>query len=97
MREMIRMRKILEEMNGQQITKALTISKISKICNDNQAALKHTIIDMPKLGSRSKRIGIQHHWFRRRLEPGSIECHPINTRKQKVDIMTKGLVVKTRG
>ena len=45
---------------------------------------------LTKLTSRSKLIGLKHHWFKSKLESGIIECHPVNTKLQKADIFTKG-------
>ena len=49
---------------------------------------------MPKLNPRTKHIGTKYHWFKSHIKPGEIECHPIHTKVQKADIMTKGLVTK---
>jgi hypothetical protein len=94
MREVLGMRKILGEMKEQKITKDAGISTICKVWEDNEAALRHAVTDMPKLSPRTKHIGTKYHWFRSHINPGVIECHPIHTKIQKADIMTKGLAVK---
>ena len=53
-------------MKEQKITEDAGISIICKVWKDNEAALRHAVI----------------------------ECHPIHTKVQKADIMTKELAVK---
>ena len=93
MRELIGMRKQLKELIKQKIVKRTGVSTICKVWEDNEAALKHAVTPLPKLTPRTKHIGVKYHWFKSHLKPGSeIECHPISTKVQIADIMTKGLV-----
>ena len=61
---------------------------------DNEATLKHAVNNMPKLNPRTKHIGPKYHWFRSHIKPEEIEYHPIHTKFQKANIMTKGLATK---
>ena len=82
-----------KELIKQKIVKRTGISTICKVWEDNEAALKHAVTPLPKLTPRTKHIGVKYHWFKSHLKPGSeIECHPISTKVQIADIMTKGLV-----
>ena len=74
-----------------QLTK-LRVSRVSKVWEDNEAALKHAVTPLPKMTPRTKHIGVKYHWFKSKVVLGSgIEIHPINTKQQKADLMTKGL------
>ena len=54
-------------MNKKQIAEEVKVSKISKVWEDNEAALKHAVTDMPKLSPQTKHIGIKYHFFRDKI------------------------------
>lgn len=92
MRELVGMSKVIEELVDREFLAITEVSSVSKAWEDNKAALKHAITSLPRLNPRTKNIGIKYHWFKSKSEPGNgIECHPISTKEQKTDILTKGL------
>ena len=64
---------------------------VSRVYEDNDAALKHAVTALPKMSPRTKHIACKYHWFKKKVELGVIELLPIGTKNQKADIFTKGL------
>ena len=91
MRELVGARKLLKELTEKCKIKRETVSKVSKVYEDNEAALKHAVTALPKLSPRTKHIAAKYHWFKSKVEIGKIELLPISTKGQKADIFTKGL------
>jgi len=94
MRELIGNRKLIKEIEENGGIKRNSVSKISKVYEDNHAALKHAVTALPKLMPRTKHIGVKYHWFKSKIKMGEIEMFPISTKLQKADIFTKGLTAK---
>ena len=91
MRELVGNRKLLNEITKECKIKREMKSLVSKVFEDNDAALKHAVTELPKLSPRTKHIGAKYHWFKSKIELGKIEIYPIGTKSQKADIFTKGL------
>ena len=91
MRELVGCRKLINEITENCKIERKGSSKISRVWEDNAAALKHALVPMPKLNPRTKHIAVKYHWFKSKIEPGKIEMNPIGTKTQKADIFTKGL------
>ena len=64
---------------------------LSRVYEDNQAALILADSPMPKMTPRSKYITVKHHWFRRKLRKFSMTLVKIVSKDQLADIFTKGL------
>ena len=91
MRELVGSRKLMKEITIKCNLKRIETSKVSRVYEDNEAALKHAVTSLPKLSPRTKHIAVKYHWFKRKIELGVIEMFPISTKNQKADIFTKGL------
>jgi hypothetical protein len=46
----------------------------------------------PRMTPRTKHYGIKYHFFRDYVEKGDIKLHKVDTKEQRADIFTKGLV-----
>jgi hypothetical protein len=64
---------------------------ISKVYEDNQAALQTATADPLWLTPRNKLWAIKIHWYRQWLKDGQIMILPISTDDQTADILTKPL------
>ena len=91
MRELVGTRKLIGEITEKCKIKREETSRVSKVFEDNEAALKHAVTALPKLSPRTKHIGVKYHWFKKKIKLGEIELYPIGTKSQKADIFTKGL------
>lgn len=91
MRELVGNRKLLSEITAKCKIKREETSMVSRVYEDNDAALKHAVTPLPKLSPRTKHIACKYHWFKKKVELGVIEILPISTKGQKADIFTKGL------
>ena len=91
MRELVGNRKLLREITWRCKIKREETSKVSRVYEDNDAALKHAVAPLPKLSPRTKHIACKYHWFKSKVELGVIEVLPISTKSQKADIYTKEL------
>ena len=91
MRELVGSRKLMSEITIRCKLKREESSRVSRVYEDNEAALKHAVTALPKLSPRTKHIAVKYHWFKKRIELGIIEMFPISTKEQKADIFTKGL------
>ena len=94
MRTLLPLRELLEEVCRFLQIERDSLSLVSTVWEDNQAALKIATAQFPNMSPRTKHIGIKYHWFRSHVEPGKIEVRYINTTEQRADIFTKGLVQK---
>jgi hypothetical protein len=61
------------------------------VWEDNMGALILAHLEPGRITPRSKHYGIKMHWFWSKLKDERIEIEKVETSKQKVDIMTKGL------
>jgi hypothetical protein len=64
------------------------LSKVPLIC-DNESAIR--MAENPIKHSRTKHIGIQHHFLRDHQQKGDIDVYHINTENQLADIFIKPL------
>ena len=84
---------MMEEMQEQGISMMDSKAKINcKVFEDNSGALN--IASMPKMRPRTKYINIKYWHFREHLEQGKITIHPVSTKDQIADILTKPLAEK---
>jgi len=84
---------MMEEMQEQGISMMNSKAKINcKVFKNNSGALN--IASMPKLRPRTKYINIKYWHFREHLEQGKITIHPVSTKDQIADILTKPLAEK---
>ena len=67
-------------------------TKVTKVYEDNEGALKLATGPLGKITPHSKHFAVKYHWFREKLEEHNIEILHITTDLQKADIFTKGLV-----
>ena len=91
MRTLLPTRLIIHEMADSLNIQREELSRVAKVHEDNQAALKLAKGDLHKMTPRTKHIAIKYHWFRSHLKPGEIEIGWIDTKQQKADGFTKGL------
>ena len=66
-------------------------TRIAKVWEDNEGAIKLAKKPFPHVTPNSKHYGIKYHWFREKLDKLKIEIYHIDTHLQKADIFTKGL------
>ena len=92
MRELIGNRQLIQEIQKHIDIPRNPISNVSRVFEDNEAALKQAGTTLPRLSPRTKHIGIKYHWFKSKIQVGEIELLPIDTKLQKADIFTKRLV-----
>jgi len=83
---------LLEEICGFLNLKQDSLSKVSAVWEDNQAALKLATAQFPNMSPRTKHIVCKYHWFWLHLQPGAIKAKYVTTKEQKANIFTKGLV-----
>ena len=94
MRELLPVKNILEE-----ICEILDIdrgndTRVTKVYEDNEGALKLATGPLAKVTPQSKHFAVKYHWFREKLDHQRIEIKHITTDMQRADIFTKGLVGK---
>jgi hypothetical protein len=66
-------------------------TKVTKVYEDNEGALKLATGPLAKVTPQSKHFAVKYHWFREKLKEHNIEILPIRSESQKADIFTKGL------
>ena len=66
-------------------------TKITKVHEDNEPALKLANSPLQRHTPQSKHFAIKYHWFREKMEDLAIKIQHVGTRLQKADILTKGL------
>jgi hypothetical protein len=62
-----------------------------RVFEDNQGAIE--IATIHKLRPRTKHINVQYHHYRQHVVEGNITVHPIDTKDQLADILTKPVAV----
>ena len=67
------------------------VSHVSKMWEDNTRTQNLANSKEPLMKSRIKHIGIKYHWFRSMIGP-KIEILRIDTKEQRAEIFTKGLI-----
>jgi hypothetical protein len=91
MRELLPLRELLKEMaTAIGVSSVFEIRTHSKVFEDNNGAL--ILASSPKMTPRSKHIAVKYHFFRSHVQKGEIKIYKIDTKEQKADIFTKGLV-----
>jgi hypothetical protein len=60
-----------------------------RLFEDNSGALE--LARVPKMRSRTKHMNLKYHHFRDFVARGLVTVHPINTREQPADVLTKPL------
>lgn len=61
------------------------------VWEDNVGALTLANLEPGRVTPRSKFYAVKMHWFRSKLEPNNILVVKVESKKQKADILTKGL------
>jgi hypothetical protein len=94
MRELLPIKRLLEEICNILEIEQSDETKVSKVFEDNEGALKLANGPLAKVTPQSKHFAVKYHWFREKLEDHNIEILPIHSEFQKADIFTKGLGVQ---
>lgn len=81
-KDIIYFRRILAEIG-------IKLTGATEIFSDNQACIK--LVHNPVMHSRTKHIGIQHHFIRETTQSGDITVNYIPTELQRADFLTKPL------
>jgi Reverse transcriptase (RNA-dependent DNA polymerase) len=91
MRDLLPLRELVKEMaTAIGVSNVFEIRTYSKVFEDNNGAL--ALASSPKMTPRSKHIAVKYHFFRSHVQKGDIKIYKIDTKEQKADIFTKGLV-----
>jgi hypothetical protein len=91
MRSLVHLQQILFEIDDAFQIGINKLSIISKVYDDNQAALQTVTADPPRLTPRNKSWAIMIHWYCQWLRKGHIMILPISTDDQTADILMKPL------
>ena len=94
MRELLPVKRLLEEICNILEIERNDETKVTKVFEDNEGALKLANGPLAKVTPQSKHFAVKYHWFREKLEEHNIEILPIRSEFQKADIFTKGLGVQ---
>ena len=70
---------------------AMQVVTVSRVWEDNNAALKMATDAFLSMTPRTKHIAVEYHWFHEHLKEEEIEVKRIDTAIQLADIFTKGL------
>ena len=91
LRDLIPIQDLLNEINGKFPLERIEETRIARVWEDNEGAIKLAKKPFPHVTPNSKHYGIKYHWFREKLDELQIEINHIATHLQKADIFTKGL------
>ena len=91
MRDLVLVRQLYDEIKPMLGLKYKHELILSRVYEDNQAALILADSPMPKMTPRSKHIAVKYHWFRRKLRKFRMTLVKIISKDQLADIFTKGL------
>ena len=91
-RELLPVSRLLNEICERTNIQRDEDTKICRVFEDNEAAMKLAKSQLPKITPQSKHFAVKYHWFRERLEEYCFEILPVKTDKQKADLFTKGLL-----
>ena len=91
MRDLVLVRQLYDEIKPMLGLKYKHELILSRVYEDNQAALILADSPMPKMTPRSKHIAVKYHWFRRKLKKYRMTLVKIISKDQLADIFTKGL------
>jgi hypothetical protein len=92
MRELIPVKTILEEICEILQIERHDDTRVTKVFEDNEGALKLATARLNRITPQSKHFAVKYHWFREKLTQHNIEIQHITTDMQKADIFTKGLI-----
>ena len=92
LRDLIPIRRLIAELAASLSLHRDEVSKVCTVWEDNNGALTMANAQFPSMTPRSKHIAVKYHWFREHLKKGEIEVKKIDTKFQKADIFTKGLL-----
>ena len=91
MRDLVPIKNTLEDICSKFKIKRDPQTRIIKVWEDNEGALKLASSVIEKVTPNSKHFGVKYHWFREKLQEFLISIRHITTDLQKADIFTKGL------
>jgi hypothetical protein len=91
MRDLIPIKNILEEVCEILGIERSESTRVTKVYEDNEGAMKLATGPLTKITPQSKHFAVKYHWFREKLEEYLIEILPVRSNLQKADIFTKGL------
>jgi hypothetical protein len=93
MRDLIPITNVLNEVCDSLKIKRSDETKIVRVFEDNEGAMKLATSPLPRVTPNSKHFAvIKYHWFRERLDEFNIKISRVETQLQKADLFTKGLV-----
>ena len=91
MRDLLPIKNVLEEICEVLEIERDDSTRVTKVYEDNEGAMKLANGPLAKITPQSKHFAVKYHWFREKLEEYMIEILPIRSDLQKADIFTKGL------
>ena len=91
MRDLLPIKNVLEEICEVLEIERDDSTRVTKVYEDNEGAMKLANRPLAKITPQSKHFAVKYHWFREKLEEYMIEILPIRSDLQKADIFTKGL------
>jgi hypothetical protein len=92
LRELLPISRLLNEICERTNIQRDDDTKICRVFEDNEAAMKLAKSQLPKITPQSKHFAVKYHWFREKLEEYGFDILPVRTDKQKADLFTKGLL-----
>ena len=92
LRELLPISRLLNEICERTKIERDDDTKICRVFEDNEAAMKLAKSQLPKITPQSKHFAVKYHWFREKLDEYGFEILPVRTDKQKADLFTKGLL-----
>ena len=91
LRELLPISRLLNEICDELSINRDESTKICRVYEDNEGAMKLANSMLPKITPQSKHFAVKYHWFREKLDEFGYEILPVRTTKQKADMFTKGL------
>jgi hypothetical protein len=91
MRDLLPIKNVLEEICEILGIERDDSTRVTKVYEDNEGAMKLATGPLAKITPQSKHFAVKYHWFREKLDEYMIEILPIRSNLQKADIFTKGL------
>ena len=90
LRTTIPLMELIKELKKHGFDTASSVPKVHcQVFEDNSGAIE--IAKVPKMRPRTKHINIKYHHFRDYVERGEITVHPLDTKDQPADMLTKPL------
>ena len=91
MRELMPIKNTFEYICNNMKIKVPPSSKVIRVWEDNEGALKLATSAKEKVTPHTKHFAIKYHWFCEKLDELKIVIKYIDTKLQKADIFTKGI------